>query len=351
MTAATQRIIEFDLPERLACPQPTEDRNLARDEVRLLVTDGAGRVEHTQFTRFDEYLEAGDVLVVNTSATIPAALPVFLPDGAKGVVHFSNRVSETEWLMEVREITGDKTVRWKGGEPGMVFDLPDQAAIRLDRRFYKDRQLLDLWIAGFEAGQPAGAYLRAHARPIQYEKLNRRYPLAYYQTFFSFQPGSSEMPSAGRGFTRELVDRLLKKGVVFAPVLLHTGVSSLEENERPYPEYMEVDPVSAAIVNAAKAQARRVIAVGTTAIRALETATDQAGKVIPFRGDTELYIHEGYQMKTVDGLLTGFHEPRASHLHMLQSLAGFGHIDRAYRVAVRKDYYWHQFGDLHLILS
>ena len=158
------------------------------------------------------------------------------------------------------------------------------------------------------------------------------------------------MPSAGRGFTPRLIESLLKKEVTIAPIILHTGVSSLEENESPYPEYMEIDPVSAAIINLAKKQHRRIIAVGTTAVRAVETAVNNDGTVLPYRGNTELFIDESYVMKVVSGLLTGFHEPRASHLNMLQSVGGYEHIDNAYQEAIKAGYYWHQFGDLHLIL-
>lgn len=350
MNAIADKIIRFDLPEHLACPTPTEERKLRRDEVRLLITTGSGQIEHTVFHRLPTYLQAGDVLVVNTSATLPSALPVWLPGELPGVIHFSNRINDREWLIEIREIRGNKTVRWKAGAEGMKFDLPEGAFVQLNRRFYKDRQLLDLWQARFSADREPEDYLNAHARPIQYDKLDQQYPLAYYQTFFAFHPGSSEMPSAGRGFTNALVERLLQKGVVFAPILLHTGVSSLEENERPYPEYLEIDPVSASIVNTAKREGRRVIAVGTTAVRALESAADTSGRLKPYRGKTDLFISENYAMKITDGLLTGFHEPRASHLNMLQSLAGFDHIEKAYAAALSAGYYWHQFGDLHLIL-
>jgi S-adenosylmethionine:tRNA ribosyltransferase-isomerase len=350
MNVITNPIIQFDLPEHLACPKPTEERNLSRDEVRLLVTTSSGQIDHTTFSHLDKHLRSGDVLVVNTSATVPSALPVTLPHGGKGVVHLSNQINAHEWLLEIREIRENKTIRWKAGEEGMSFHLPAGGSITLKRRFYQDHQLLDLWVAGLHITQPPEAYLAAHAYPIQYDKLDERYPLAYYQTFFSFHPGSSEMPSAGRGFTLDLVEKLLKKGVAFAPVLLHTGVSSLEENEAPYPEYMEVSPVSAAMINTAKSQGRRIIAVGTTAIRAIESAVNAAGTLVPYRGNTTLFIDESYSMKVTDGLLTGFHEPRASHLHMLQSLAGFEHIQQSYQAAIKAGYYWHQFGDLHLIL-
>jgi S-adenosylmethionine:tRNA ribosyltransferase-isomerase len=158
------------------------------------------------------------------------------------------------------------------------------------------------------------------------------------------------MPSAGRGFTKDLVERLLEKGVVIAPILLHTGVSSLEENESPYAEYMEVDQASATLINDAKKQGRKIIAVGTTGIRAIESVVNERGEVIPYTGVTNLFIDNDYKMKVINGLLTGFHEPRASHLQMLQSLAGFDHIERAYKSALDNNYFWHQFGDLHLIL-
>ncbi len=350
MNLTSPSIIQFDLPQDLACPKPTEDRNIRRDEVRLLVTTNSGSIEHSTFNHLSTFLQKGDVLVVNTSATIPSAIPVSLPAGKKGKLHFSTKLSDNKWLVEIREITGNKTIRWKEGQEGMIFPLPGGAGIFLQQKFYKNDQWLDLWIANFHGDQPMENYLTDHAKPIQYEKLDRQYPLSYYQTFFSFHPGSAEMPSAGRGFTAELVERLLKKGVSIVPILLHTGVSSLEENETPYPEHTEIDPVAASIINAAKVEGRRIIAVGTTAIRAIETAVNEDGIVLPYRGNTELFIDENYSMKIIDGLLTGFHEPRASHLNMLQSIGGFEHIDRAYREAIKAGYYWHQFGDLHLIL-
>jgi S-adenosylmethionine:tRNA ribosyltransferase-isomerase len=350
MNVITPSIIQFDLPQHLACPKPTEERNLARDEVRLLITEGSGQIEHTTFNHFPLFLQKGDVLVVNTSATIPAALPVSLPGGRQGRLHISTKLHDRRWLVEIREITGNKTKRWHEGAEGMVFQLPSSTSVILKHRFYKNEQWLHLWVVEFNLHQSMQNYLSVNATPVQYEKLDRQYPLSYYQTFFSFHPGSSEMPSAGRGFTPGLIETLLKKGVALAPVILHTGISSLEENETPYPEYMEVDPVTAALINTAKSQGRRIIAVGTTAIRAIETAVNNEGIVLSYRGNTELFIDESYAMKVIDGLLTGFHEPRASHLNMLQSVAGFEHIDRAYKEAIQAGYYWHQFGDMHLIL-
>lgn len=342
--------IRFELPESLACPQPTELRKLPRDGVRLLVTTESGEMEHTLFSALDAYLERGDVLVVNTSATRAAAFPVGLPGNRRGMAHFSTRINTHEWLVEVREVRGDKTIRWREGTEGMTFALPGGGQLTLKDRFYQNRELLHLWVADLGVNEDPVEYMATHALPIQYEKLSNRHPLEFFQTLFSMVPGSSEMPSAGRGFTPELVDRLVKKGVVLAPVLLHTGVSSLEEDEKPYPEYMEVSPQTADAINQARRKGGRIIAVGTTSVRAIESTVNAAGEVVPFKGLTELYIDNGFEMQVIEGLLTGFHEPRASHLKMLQALAGFDHIERAYRAALAEEYYWHQFGDLHLIL-
>lgn len=350
MNIATPSVIQFDLPQHLACPKPTEDRNMRRDEVRLLVTTNSGNIEHTTFNHLTTFLQKGDVLVVNTSATIPSALHVLLPGNKKGKLHISTKINGKKWLVEIREITGNKTMRWKEGKEGMIFKLPSGSWIKLKKKFYKNDQWLDLWIVDFNSNQLVEDYLAANASPIQYEKLDREYPLSYYQTFFSFHPGSSEMPSAGRGFTSELIAALLRKGITLAPILLHTGVSSLEESETPYPEFMEIDPVSASIINTAKSERRRIIAVGTTAIRAIETAVSDDGVLMPYRGNTSLFIDESYSMKITDGLLTGFHEPRASHLNMLQSISNYEHIYKAYQEATNTGYFWHQFGDLHLIL-
>lgn len=346
------KIIDFQLPQNLACPLPTEERGLTRDEVRLLVTsDNGQQVNHAQFSDLAKWLETGDVLVVNTSATLPAALEIDLPNHRQGVVHLSNRLHKNTWLIEIREVIANKTVRWKEGQEGMVFDLPQNGQIVLKQRFYKDQQLLDLWEAVVITPQSLPKYLSQYAWPIKYAQLQQRYPLAYYQSYFSFQPGSSEMPSASRGFTQKLVNKLLQKGIVFAPLLLHTGVSSLEENEKPYPEYMEINALSASIINQAKAQGKKVIAVGTTAIRALESAVNDQGLVLPYKGNTDLFIEESYAMKVANGLLTGFHEPKASHLHMLQSLTSSEHLAGAYKAAIQQAYHWHEFGDLHLLLA
>jgi S-adenosylmethionine:tRNA ribosyltransferase-isomerase len=193
-------------------------------------------------------------------------------------------------------------------------------------------------------------YLTQHGAPIRYGYVHEAWSLEHYQTVFAVEPGSAEMPSAGRAFTPELVARLATRGVIFAPLVLHTGVASLEDHEPPYAERFAVPSSTASVVNAARADGRRVIAVGTTAVRALETVATPEGRVTQGQGWTELVISPVRPMRVVDGLLTGFHEPRASHLHMLEALAGRPHLQVAYGAALEQGYLWHEFGDMHLIL-
>lgn len=345
--------LDFKLPKPLLCPKPTEERGIARDEVRLLVSQQqTNQVAHTTFKNIADFLEAGDTLVVNTSATLKAALPIQLPNGQQGRLHLSTRQHEQEWVVEVRQIAGNKTKRYQQVDIGDTFQLPDGGQAQIIAPFYGETTLpehLHLWLARFDIPSSVRAFLDRHGRPIRYDNIQEVYPASYYQTVFAGEIGSAEMPSAGRAFTTTVLEKLKQKGVQIAPVLLHTGVSSLEEGEQPYPEYYRVTPLTADLVNVAKARGGRIIAVGTTAIRALETVTDQQGIVHAGTGWTNLYITPARKMRIVDALLTGFHEPRASHLSMLEALAGLEHLDIAYQAAIEGGYYWHEFGDLHLI--
>ncbi|HEY6741054.1 MAG TPA: S-adenosylmethionine:tRNA ribosyltransferase-isomerase, partial [Lapillicoccus sp.] len=205
-----------------------------------------------------------------------------------------------------------------------------------------------LWRASV-TGDLAGL-LRRVGRPIAYGYLDRRYPLRDYQTVFSRDPGSAEMPSAGRPFTNRLVTRLVRSGVLVAPVLLHTGVSSQDAGEAPQPERFEVTPVTAALVNAARARGGRVVAVGTTATRAIESATSPNGVVDASAGWTDLVIGPDRPVRVVEGLVTGWHNPEASHLLLVEAVAGAELTQRAYDAAVAERYAWHEFGDSCLIL-
>ncbi|MGW2174316.1 S-adenosylmethionine:tRNA ribosyltransferase-isomerase [Streptomyces sp. NPDC001705] len=344
--------VALKVPEELSARVPAEQRGpgLDRDGVRLLVSRGT-EVSHHVFGELPGLLRAGDLLVVNTSPTLAAAV-----DGSVGharvVVHFSTRGDDGRWAVELREPDGRGTTRARACvAKGTVVRLPGGGRLVAEEPLSTrgDR----LWWARV-SGAEVTALLQEHGRPIRYSYTERDQPLSVYQTVFALATpdgtGSAEMPSAARPFTARLVTDLVTRGVQFAPVTLHTGVASAESHEPPYPERFSVPGESARLINAARAAGRRVVAVGTTAVRAVESAAGGDGVVRARAGWTDLVVTPQRGVRVVDGLLTGLHEPEASHLLMLEAVAGRAAIDLGYDAAVRGRYLWHEFGDVHLLL-
>jgi S-adenosylmethionine:tRNA ribosyltransferase-isomerase len=352
--------LDFTLPPELEAGEPPEARGLARDDVRLMVSYIAtDRVVHTHFRAITDFIAAGDVLVINTSGTINAAIPALRADGTQLELHLSTHLSAHLWSVEVRAFQGKATRPAYDMHIGELLRLPDGAEVTLLTPYLRRRDVEQsrtqlppyrLWIAALALPQPLHEYLAHYGHPIRYHYVENEWPLDYYQTVYTTEPGSAEMPSAGRAFTPELITRLVAQGVQIAPLILHTGVASLESHEPPYEEYYRVPPETARLVNAARAAGKRVIAVGTTVVRALETVSDDAGTVHGGEGWTDLVITPQRGIHAVNGLLTGLHEPQASHLFMLQALAGLPHLRVTYSEALDAGYLWHEFGDLHLIL-
>ncbi len=321
-----------------------------------MVTSGDDeRVVHAEFGDLPDFLEAGDVLAINTSGTMNAALEATREDGTPLALHLSTRLQGGLWVVEPRRpgASGAATEPLRWAKVGEVLRLPAGAKATLLAPYPVESTSPRprLWLAVVDLPGPRDEYLDRHGSPIRYGYVREEWPSSYYQTVYATEPGSAEMPSAGRAFTPELITRLVAGGVGFAPLILHTGVASLEEDEPPYEEFYRVPPSSARTVNEAHEQGRRVVAVGTTAVRALETVTDAAGVAHPGEGWTELVITPERGIRSVDAMLTGLHEPRSSHLAMLEALAGRRHLQRAYGEALREGYLWHEFGDLHLILA
>ncbi len=327
--------VDFELPKELEAREPAELRGSGRDDVKLLVTTGDS-VTHAHFRQLPRFLEPGDLLVLNTTATLPAALSAIRDDGDVIALHVSAPLPGDLVVVEPRGVIAPGSLMLPGGAEATLI-----APYRDSKR---------LWIARFKLPQPLREYLQQFGRPITYSYVDRRFPLDAYQTVYASEPGSAEMPSAGRAFTREMLVCLRRRGVRLAKLVLHAGVASLETHERPYEEYFEVPARTADEVRRAKARGGRVVAVGTTVVRALESSVDRAGRVIASRGWTDLVITPERGVKVVDGLLTGLHEPRATHLAMLEAIAGRAHIEKAYAAALERRYLWHEFGDLHLIL-
>jgi len=348
--------LDFQLPPELEASEPPEARGLARDEVRLMVSYRCDdRVIHRTFRALPEVLRAGDVLVLNTSGTMSAAISATRADGTPVELHLSTHLPADLWVVELRQPDGATTRPLYDAIAGETLRLPGAATATLHVPYVNDRTAMAagptrLWIATLRLPAQLDDYLAQYGFPIRYGYVKQGWPISYYQTAYATETGSAEMPSAGRAFTPELLTRLIAHGVQIAPLLLHTGVASLEDHEPPYEEFYRVPLETTRIVNAARAAGRRIIAVGTTVVRALETVTDEDGTTHPGEGWTRLIITPQRGLRAVNGLLTGLHEPRATHLAMLEALAGIDHLQVSYAEALRNGYLWHEFGDLHLIL-
>ena len=368
--AATGVIGDFTLPQSREATSPPEARGLRRDEVRLLVSrvrDDA--IEHARFGDLPRWLSPGDLLVVNTSGTLNAALPAFAEDGREFELHLSTALPGGFWTVEARVPGEGASLPYFAALAGARFELPDGGEATLlapyplvDTVHARSR----LWMAALRLPDAVPAYLDRNGFPIRYKYVPDRWPSSMYQTVFATEPGSAEMPSAGRPFTAELVTRLVSRGVQVAPLLLHTGVASQEDHEPPYEEFYRVPRETANLVNAARSSGHRVVAVGTTVVRALESVTDSGGTTSPGEGWTDLVVSPERPVRSVSGIITGLHEPRATHLMMLEQVIATAlrtggsegpsatraasQLQRGYTEAINHGYLWHEFGDSHLII-
>jgi S-adenosylmethionine:tRNA ribosyltransferase-isomerase len=336
---ALNDVLEFTLPDELEAHEPPEIRGRGRDDVRLLVSRRAtNEIIHARFPDLPAFLAPGDLLIINDSGTLPAELTAFTALGEAFALRLSTHLPSGTWVVEPRGVQP---------KPGDVVSIAGGGTVHLLHPYSTSARL---WVAEVTLPGPFVDYLLEWGRPIRYPYVPAAWPLSAYQTVYSHELGSAEMPSAGRPFTCDLVDTLRRQGVKVETVTLHTGVASPEAHEPPYDEWYRVPWSAAQAVRETRRSQGRVIAVGTTVVRALESSADAEGRVRPSEGWTDLVITPERGVFAVDGLLTGFHEPRSTHLAMLEALAPREHLLRAYRAAIEGRYLWHEFGDLHLIL-
>jgi S-adenosylmethionine:tRNA ribosyltransferase-isomerase len=312
----------------------------------MVANRGDGSIVHSRFRHLPRFLAPRDLLVLNTSATLPAALPAMRADGEALELRLSTPAPELDaerfWIVELRR--GDDPYRAGVGER---LTLPAGASAKLVAPYAAPR----LWLARLDLPRGLMEYLAEHGRPIRYRYVRDCWPLAAYQNVYAVEPGSAEMASAGRPFTPELITRLVAEGILIAPITLHTGVSSQERSERPYAERFRVPDETARLANAVREWGGRVIAVGTTVVRALETVASADGTVAGGNGWTNLIVTPERGLWAIDGLLTGWHEPQSSHLEVLRAAAGDELLARSYQAALEHGYRWHEFGDSQLVLS
>jgi S-adenosylmethionine:tRNA ribosyltransferase-isomerase len=346
--ATTRPETRFVLPPGSEATEPPEHRGLTRDEVRMLVAR-PGTIEHLRFRDLAEQLDPGDLVVVNTSATLPAALLAGRADGTHSPVHVSTTLDDGSWVVEVRhrDHSGPELDLLRGE----LLRLPAGVRLRLTAP-YPDHGVARsrLWTADVEPITDPIGYLLQYGEPIRYQYLRGRFPLSDYQTVYAGQPGSAEMPSAGRPFTTDLLLAMIRRGITIAPVVLHTGVSSPELHEPPTPERFSVPAPTARLVRSTRVAGGRVVAVGTTVVRALESAATPDGEVHACRGWTDLVLGPQRPARVTTGLITGWHPPQASHLLLLEAVAGRDLVGSTYRAALQRGYLWHEFGDSALLL-
>jgi S-adenosylmethionine:tRNA ribosyltransferase-isomerase len=340
----------FTLPADAEAPSPPEWRGLARDEVRLMAV-GPGGLRHGRFRDLPALLEPGDLVVVNTSRTLAARIDARRADGAVVPLHVSATLDDGDWVVELRR--PDNSGPDLGVEPGTLLVLPGGVRVTLLSGHPDPGRASRLWRARTSPATPTAPYLDRHGRPVTYGHLEGTFPLADHQNVYAADDpdaGSAEMASAGRPFTAPLLVRLTARGVPVVPLTLHTGVSSPEAHEPPAPEPFAVPEVTARLVTSTRQAGRRVVAVGTTVTRALESATGDDGVTRPASGWTDLVLGPDRRARAVSGLISGLHLPEASHLLLLEAVAGADLVAAAYAEAVARHYLWHEFGDSMLFL-
>ena len=369
----------FVLPPELSAKEPPERRGLPRDQIRMLVIDRAsGKIEHSRFDRIKNYLREGDLLVFNSSRTLPASLrgcaggcgggnsrnltrsggsQNFALDHAHAAhgpcmeVRLAERLPDGSWLALLLCEQGDPF--GCGLRPAMQIEFAEGLTAKVMQR---DSRIPRLWKLRFSvSGTELVDLIYRLGKPIRYEYVSAPWDLDYYQTVYATEPGSAEMPSAGRAFTWKLLLDLKRRAIDTAYIVLHTGLSSYMDDEldRQHPASEEeyfISATTAAKINQARENNGRVIAVGTTVVRALETVVDVNDRVREQHGYTRLKIDHQHRLKVVHGLLTGLHEPEASHLDLLSAFLPAEKIRAAYEEAVAHRYLWHEFGDLNLIM-
>lgn len=334
---------DYYLPEELIAQTPLEPR----DTSRLLVYDRKNdKIEHKHFYDVIDYLNAGDVLVINNTKVLPARIFAYTVHGGRVEVLLLKRLNLTDWEVLVKP--------GKKAKPGVRLVVNEKLSLTvLENQIESGGRIVRFEFDGvFEdilskvGEMPLPPYIT--------EKLKDQ---NRYQTVYAKVEGSSAAPTAGLHFTQELLQKLKDKGVLIANVLLHVGLGTFRPvkvedvtTHHMHSEYYEISKESAEIINLAKKEGRRVIAVGTTSVRTLESVADENGFVKEQSGNTEIFIYPPYKFKCVDGLITNFHLPKSTLLMLVSSFASREKILEIYNLAVAERYRFFSFGDACLFL-
>lgn len=364
--SAPSPLFSFMLPPELVAREPPERRGILRDGVKLMVINRSNfETEHTHFYNIGKFLRPGDLLIFNSSSTLPAALEGYI-ESSVGVIPIEVRLAEhlpdDSWLvlpyyktyeLDNTNINDNAISVFPIFEKGMEIEFCHGL---IAKTYEPDVNIPRLWKVRFsKSGTQLLELLYRCGQPIRYEYVSNAWNLDYYQTVYAREPGSAEMPSAGRAFTWKLLLGLKRRGIEMTYITLHTGLSSYRDDalDLQHPvseEEFLVSSKAAEMVNKTQKGGGRVIAVGTTVVRTLESVAFGNGNISARHGYTRLHINADHKLKVVDGLLTGLHEPEASHLDLLTAFLPTDRIQKAYEEAIQRKYLWHEFGDLNLIL-
>ena len=333
---------DYDLPEELIAQTPANPR----DSSRMLVFDRENdKIEHKHFYDLVDFLQEGDLLVRNNTKVLPARMFAFTTNGGKVEVLLLKRFDLTDWEVLVKP--------GKKAKPGAKLVISEELSLEVLETIEESgsRKVRFIFNGVFEdiisriGEMPLPPYIT--------EKLKDQ---GRYQTVYAKVDGSAAAPTAGLHFTNELIDRLKQKGVEFADVLLHVGLGTFRPvktedilSHHMHSEYYEVDEIAAEKINRAKREGRRVIAVGTTSVRTLESAADENGFIKPVKGNTEIFIYPPYKFKCVDALITNFHLPKSTLLMLVSSLSTREKMLDIYNTAVKERYRFFSFGDCMFI--
>lgn len=344
-------LFNFDLPEDRIALRPA----VPRDSAKLLQVSGVGLTDHVVYD-LPDLLRSGDVLVLNETRVLRACLEGVRPARAHGGggdvrigVNLHKRLSENEWRAFARPAKrlkdGDE-VRFSPALSAIVFDKQGGGDIGLRFNVSGDVLAHEIEQAGV---MPLPPYIARKRTVDAQDDVD-------YQTTFGTQNGSVAAPTAGLHYTPELFERLALKGVEVLRLTLHVGAGTFlpvshdnTEDHKMHSEWYSIDTHMTESVNLAKAQGRRVVAVGTTALRALESSIDGKGQLIAQSADTQIFITPGYRYKIVDGLLTNFHLPKSTLFMLVSALAGLETMQAAYAYAIGEKYRFYSYGDTGLI--
>jgi len=342
------KVSEFDygLPKELIAKFPAEPR----DSSRLLVLDRrTGKLEHRIFREIVNYLEEGDLLVINDTKVIPARLFGNLETGAKVELLLTRQIEPNLWEVmarPARKLKKGKRIVFDGELSAKVIDYAGEGKRIVEFQLLGDKSFMEKLE---EIGHvPLPPYIEREEREEDREK---------YQTVFARREGAVAAPTAGLHFTDELIKKLKEKGIIIKPVTLHVGpgtfkpvkVENVEEHRMDYETYF-IPEETAEAIRKVKERGKRVVAVGTTVVRTLESASDEKGNVKPGEGTTNLFIYPGYKFKVIDALITNFHLPKSTLLMLVSAFAGKERVLNAYREAVKMGYRFYSYGDAMLII-